>query len=436
MEELLEEAFVIENEQPYEIPENWVWTNLRTIANWGSGGTPSRKHSEYYNGEIPWLKTGDLNNSIITQTDETITELGLQKSSAKLFPENSVVIAMYGATIGKLGILGMDCSTNQAAAVGIVDTRISTTKFLFYYLTSMKDNLIAKGKGGAQPNISQQIIKEFPFPLPPLNEQQRIVEKVEHLLEKIDEAKRLIAEQLNHYEINRNTILEDIFATYIKDSIQEDSLKNHVQNIQYGYTETSSLEKIGPKYLRITDIQDDKVEWDNVPHCKIDENEYKKYKLELNDIVIARTGATTGKSFLIEELKEDAVFASYLIRVTCKEELNPNYLWAFMKTPTYWKQIMVVKKGSAQPGANAKILGELKIPIPSLEVQVKIANAIEITLSKIDAQKKALENTLLNIEQLKQSILSKAFKGELGTNDSSDENSIELLKSILQEQLN
>ncbi|WP_205419960.1 restriction endonuclease subunit S, partial [Aeribacillus pallidus] len=134
MEELLEEALVPEEEQPYKVPENWVWVRSGHVAKWGSGGTPSRKRLEYYGGDIPWIKTGELNDGIVNASEETITEEGLQNSSAKIFPKGSIVIAMYGATIGKLGILGIDAATNQACAVGQPYDFLNSKYMLYYFL--------------------------------------------------------------------------------------------------------------------------------------------------------------------------------------------------------------------------------------------------------------------------------------------------------------
>ena len=197
-EERLQAALVPENEQPYKVPGNWCWTRMKNIAQWGSGGTPSRKISEYYNGNIPWVKTGELNNDYVFETEEHITQNAILHSSAKLFPVNAVVIAMYGATIGKVGILGVEATTNQACACG-VSNLLANYKYLFYYAISQKDNFINKGKGGAQPNISQEIIKSHEFPLPPLPEQQRIVDRIESLFAKLDEAKQKAQDALDSF---------------------------------------------------------------------------------------------------------------------------------------------------------------------------------------------------------------------------------------------
>ena len=140
---------------PFEVPEGWMWTTLGVIGTWQSGGTPSRSNKSYYGGNIPWLKTGDLNDGYITHIPEFITEEAVVNSSAKLNPVGSVLIAMYGATIGKLGILTFPATTNQACCACIEYDAIDPM-FLFYFLLSQRTAFIAKGGGGAQPNISKR----------------------------------------------------------------------------------------------------------------------------------------------------------------------------------------------------------------------------------------------------------------------------------------
>lgn len=211
IEERLQQALVPAEEQPYEVPENWVWVRLESVASWGSGGTPSRKHEEYYNGDILWIKTGELNNGWIYDTEEKITDEGLKKSSAKLFPPYSVLIAMYGATIGKVAILGVPATTNQACACAVCNQSL-LYMYLFYYCISQKNVFIEKGKGGAQPNISQIILKQHPIPLPPLSEQQRIVERIEELFAKLDEAKERLQEVADSFAVRKAAILHKAFT--------------------------------------------------------------------------------------------------------------------------------------------------------------------------------------------------------------------------------
>ena len=198
------------NERPFAVPENWLWTRLGNVARWGSGGTPSRKIPQYYDGSIPWIKSGELNDDYVFDSEEKITEEAIKKSSAKLYPPNTVVIAMYGATIGKTAILGVQATTNQACACAVCRDFLDY-RFLFNYARSQKDAFIKKGKGEAQPNISQEVIKPYPFPLPPLAEQERIVALIERQTRKYDEARELAEETAARLETLKKAILARAF---------------------------------------------------------------------------------------------------------------------------------------------------------------------------------------------------------------------------------
>lgn len=171
----------IDDEIPYELPENWCWCRLDVIGDWKSGATPSRKNPNYYNGNIPWIKTGDLNDGYITNIPETISQIALQETSVKMIPTNTVLIAMYGATIGKVGITTCEATTNQACCACYNPT-IVTEKYLFYFLLSQKNYFENIAVGGAQPNISKEKIIATMIPVPPINEQNNIVIRIEALL--------------------------------------------------------------------------------------------------------------------------------------------------------------------------------------------------------------------------------------------------------------
>ena len=169
---------------PFELPKGWVWTTLGEIGSWQSGATPSRMNKDYYGGNIPWLKTGDLNDGTITYIPEYITQRALEETSVRLNPKGSVLIAMYGATIGKIGILSFPATTNQACCA-CYEYSINQM-FLFYFLLANRENFIAMGGGGAQPNISKEKIISTSMPLPPLKEQERIVAEIERWLSFVD----------------------------------------------------------------------------------------------------------------------------------------------------------------------------------------------------------------------------------------------------------
>ena len=170
---------------PFEIPKSWCWTTLGRIGKWQSGATPSRMKKEYYGGDIPWLKTGDLNDGFIRNIPESITSLALQETSVKLNPSGSVLLAMYGATIGKLGILTTPATTNQACCACVSYNGVEQM-YLFYFLLSHRSEFVNQGGGGAQPNISKDKIIETLIPIPPLNEQRRIVQAVRSIFSILD----------------------------------------------------------------------------------------------------------------------------------------------------------------------------------------------------------------------------------------------------------
>ena len=170
----------IEDEIPFELPDGWAWARLGNIGEWKAGATPNRKCLEYYNGDIPWVKTGDLNDDYIKEIPETITKKALKETSVSIIPKDTVLIAMYGATIGKLGITTCDVTTNQACCA-CCNLKGVNKKFLFYFLMQHKSNFISMGFGGAQPNISKEKIVQVIIPIPPIEEQNKITAKLTEL---------------------------------------------------------------------------------------------------------------------------------------------------------------------------------------------------------------------------------------------------------------
>ena len=171
----------ITEEIPFEIPNNWAWARMGGIGDWGAGSTPQRTNQNYYGGNILWLKTGELNNGIVYDTEEKITQKAFQDCSLRRNKIGDVLIAMYGATIGKLAIVGKELTTNQACCG--CTPYIVFNWYLFYFLMASRDTFIKKGEGGAQPNISRVKLVEHLIPLPPLREQKRIVQKIEQLMQ-------------------------------------------------------------------------------------------------------------------------------------------------------------------------------------------------------------------------------------------------------------
>ncbi len=194
-----------------EFPKGWFKINLDQVAIWGSGGTPSRRIPGYFQGDIPWIKTGELKSKYVRDMEEKITEQALQKSSAKIFAKGSVAIAMYGATIGRTSILDVDAASNQACAIAQPIKGIIFNEFLYYYLLSQLREFVKLGKGGAQPNISQTVLKSHPIFLPHYPEQLRIVAKIEELFSELDAGIESLKIARSQLKIYRQAVLKWAF---------------------------------------------------------------------------------------------------------------------------------------------------------------------------------------------------------------------------------
>lgn len=444
IEERLQQALVPAEEQPYEVPENWVWVRLENVASWGSGGTPSRKHEEYYNGDILWIKTGELNNGWIYDTEEKITDEGLKKSSAKLFPPYSVLIAMYGATIGKVAILGVPATTNQACACAVCNQSL-LYMYLFYYCISQKNVFIEKGKGGAQPNISQIILKQHPIPLPPLSEQQRIVERIEELFAKLDEAKERLQEAADSFAVRKAAILHKAFTGELTqqwrrengvsdESWEEKTIGEICSSLKYGTSKKSSDDG-EVVVLRMGNLQNGEIDWSNLAYTS-DEEDIKKYLLKSGDVLFNRTNSPelVGKTSIYRG-EMPAIYAGYLIKLDYEKNIVVgdylNYYLNSSKAKEYYMQVKT--DGVSQSNINAKKIGEFEIPLPTLSEQHEIVRLIDDLLARERKAQQATEQALASIDLMKKSILARAFRGELGTNKASEASALELLRQVLAE---
>ena len=437
----MKNTLVPKEEQPYKIPSNWCWIRLENIAEWGSGGTPSRKRKEYYNGNIPWIKTGELNNGYIFNSEEKITELGLKNSSAKLYPINTVIIAMYGATIGKVGILSIEATTNQACACAIVYKNI-LFKYVFHYLIYQKEAFINKSKGGAQPNLSQEIIKKHEIPLPPIKEQQRIVNRIESLFAKIDRAKELIENTLAQFEQNKMAILHKAFTGELtakwrkekglsKDTWKRKKISEVCTVVRGGSPRPAGSPQFyggNIPFMKVADITNNDTPYINSTASFIKEaGLYKTRMVEANTLLLTNSGATLGVPAIctFKTTFNDGI-AAFL-------NLNPKsvkYYYYFFISKT--AELRGINKGAAQPNLNTKIIGEIMHNVPTIEEQQEIVNILDKLLAKYNKIKN-LEQQLEKIELLKKAILAKAFRGELGTNNPDEESAENLLKEILAE---
>lgn len=283
-------------------------------------------------------------------------------------------------------------------------------EFLFNFL--LKNEKEITGNAGAVFNsISKTQIEDFQIPLPPLPEQKRIVKVLDEAFAALNRAKENTEKNLQSSRELFESYLNNIFANPGPD--WEGKKLGEVSKINYGYTESASNEAIGPKFLRITDIQNNTVDWKNVPYCKIGSDILPKYRLSDGDIVFARTGATTGKSYLVKNPPK-SVFASYLIRLRLNEKnLLPEFLSQFFQTHLYWSNILSGVSGSTQGSFNATKLGELIIYFPQLLEQKHIVAEIDSLSAETKKLEVIYQQKLADIDELKKSILHKAFNGEL-----------------------
>lgn len=404
---------------PFEVPENWEWTTLGEIGTWQSGATPSRLRKDYYGGNIPWLKTGDLNDGLITDIPEFITQKALDETSVKLNPIGSILIAMYGATIGKIGILTFPATTNQACCA-CSDYKIEQM-YLFYFLLANKKVFIAMGGGGAQPNISKEKIAVTFMPLPPLTEQQRIVVEIERWFKLIDAIDQSKADLQTTITQTKSKILDlaihgKLVPQDPNDEPASELLKRinpkaeitfdneHSRKLPYnwclcnlgdvcmlenGFAFSSDQYKAkGIPLIRISNIKDNEI---SLSSCVfINEGYEEKYIVHSGDLLIAMSGATTGKMGIYNQK-----YVAYLNqRVGNIKIVDSNLL--FDKYRNYFlfsqkNKILELAYGGAQPNISGKVINSLFVPLPPIAEQKRIVQKIEVLFSIIDTVEQALQ---------------------------------------------
>lgn len=217
-------------EERYNLPEGWIWTTIGELALLSSGGTPDRGNRNYFKGDIPWVKSGELNYNTITVTEENISQEALENSSAKIVPSGTLLIALYGSTVGKLAYLGIMAATNQAVA-SLVTTESLESKYLYYYLLHNREMLLQKRVGGAQPNISQKILQIFPIPLTIQLEQQLIVNQIELLFSKLEEAEKVLKEAKKALSVYKYALLKNVFEGKLTTKWREENSFKTTQKI-------------------------------------------------------------------------------------------------------------------------------------------------------------------------------------------------------------
>ena len=446
----LKEDPITDDDKFFTIPITWEWCKLGWIGDWGAGATPAKGIPEFYtNGTIPWLRTGELNNGIVTDSEIKVTPYALQKCSLRECKVGDVLIAMYGATIGKVAIAGIELTTNQACCA--CTPYQVYNKYLLYYLMASKQKFIDLGEGGAQPNISRDKIVGFPFPLPPLAEQKRIVAKIEELLPKVEEygkaqdalnklneelpdrlkksilqeaitgrlvpqdpndepasvlldkiraeKKQLFKEgKLKKKDLEETPISEDEKPFEIPESWEWVRLSSISKTITKGTTPRGgkvAYSAAGIGFLRAENVVGfDKLDLSSMKYVTDEEHKgfLSRSILEANDLLITIAG-TLGRTALVREcdLPLNANQAVSLVRLVNAKTLSLLYVIYVLNAPSVQIILTNQKKVTAIPNLTLEIIGDCIIPLPPYAEQLRIVTKIEELFAVLDGIKESLE---------------------------------------------
>lgn len=435
IEEKLQNALVSKEEQPYKIPNNWCWTYFKDIFYIENGY--AFKKIDYKKEGIPLVRISNIENGIVN-INECIYVNKLEKNEEKyVIEKGDLLIALSGATTGKNGVYYLDeiAYLNQRIGnIKIKNKEKVLNEYRNYYIALKNEDILNLAYGGAQPNISPKVIEFISIPLPPIKEQQRIVNRIEFLFAKLDRAKELIENTLAQFEQNKMAILHKAFTGELtvkwrkENNINEKNFFNKVKlrnviKLISGRDVSVSLcndKSIGiPYILGASNIKDNKFfieRWIENPVVVS----------EKNDILLSVKG-TIGKLYLQKEEKIN--ISRQIMALRALNDLNTHYLYYFLLREC---ERLKFEGNGLIPGISRKDILDLNILLPTLEEQQEIVNILDKLLAKYNKIKN-LEQQLEKIELLKKAILAKAFRGELGTNNPDEESAENLLKEILAE---
>ncbi|MBK9080729.1 MAG: restriction endonuclease subunit S [Rhizobiales bacterium] len=388
----------------------WPIIPIRSFCNTGSGTTPARDKSErYYGGSIPWVKSGELREAIITKTEEMVTEAAINETALRLVPSGALLVAMYGATVGRVGILGVPATTNQAVCHIVPDPKKADQRYLFHALRALAPELVKRGVGGAQPNINQQIVKDAEVPLPPVSEQRRIAA----ILDQVDGLRCKRREAVAMFHNLRQSAFKELFGDPASNprGWPVGRILDVTSSTQYGTSAKAGEEGRFP-ILRMGNLTTDGG-WklDELKYIDLVEQDIAKYTVRKGDILFNRTNSPdlVGKSAVFREEREFA-FAGYLVRLRLNGRAEPEFVSAYLNS-THGKATLrgMCKSIIGMANINAKELTSIPLMIPPIELQKRYASMIE----------KSLEAEILNtvhlrdLDQLFNSLQHRAFRGEL-----------------------
>lgn len=462
--------------------QGWIRIPLSQIGKWSSGGTPSRRNSEYFGKGVPWVKSGDLPDGPITVTEEQITELGLNNSSAKLMPAGTISLALYGATIGKLGVMTFPAATNQACANVVPDERLIDPQYLFFYLMSERDALINKGQGGAQPNISQQIVKAHDILLAPLNEQRRIVGRLEKLLSRVNTAQERLATFPRTLKRFRQSVIaaacagkltavwrdgnpiEETAFDFVQ-RIHAERIQRHQMALTQSLTNGGRRPKKGSNNDFVADINGDLntllLGWwvtgigdicDCLDRLRVPINKGERLRRQ-GCIPYYGANGQVGNidDYIFDEdlvlVVEDETFIgrekpfSYVIKGKTWVNNHAHVLRPlggmsaeFLNILLSYYDFTPLTSGTTgRRKLNQEALVNAPIRLPPFNEQHEIVRRVETLFKTADALEGRYLKAKAHVDKLTQSILAKAFRGELVPQDPSDEPASVLLERITSE---
>jgi len=400
---------------PWELPEGWRWVRLGKIAKLTSGGTPSRKIKEYWeNGTIPWVKSGELEDNVIYTTEEKITERGLKESSAKMFPKGTLLVALYGATVGKTAILGIDATTNQAVCAVLPPNRREAewdARYLQYYFIAIRPMLISKSGGGAQPNIYLHTLRRLEIPLPPLSEQKRIVAKLNEVSKRLEEAKHLAREAREEAERLMASALHEVFSKAEEKGWEWVRL-GKIAELKAGGTPSRRVREYWKNgtipWVKISDIPDSGL---------VEKTEEKITELGLKNssakllppgTILFSIFATISK---VGILKISATTNQAIVGIIPKITIDQKYLFYSLKY--FGQELVALGRGGVQDNINKRMLAKLKTPLPPLEEQQRIVAYLDSINEHAQKLVSLYEEREKELEQLFPAVLDRAFRGEL-----------------------
>lgn len=375
----------------------------------GSGGTPSRSNKDYYGGNIPWVKSGELREDVITDTEEKVTERALKESSAKIVPSGAILLAMYGATVGRMAFLGIDAATNQAICNIRPDPTRAHPRYVFHCLQSQIRYFLSRAAGGAQPNISQGIIRETKIPLPPLDKQRRIAT----ILDNADALRRKRKLALELLGGLTQSIFLEMFGDPIENSKQLpiatlETVVSPSRKITYGIVKPGPDHPGGVPYVRVVDIQNSLI---NVTGLKRTTttiaSEYKRSMLRGGDLLISIRGHV-GRMAIAPPECDGANITQDTARLAITDA-NAEFVKALLETDPAKHWMAQRTKGAAVKGINLGDLRQFPLILPHKKLQDEFANKIRVLrvmLERCSRQSNDL-NTIFS------SLQSRAFSGQL-----------------------